>query len=360
LERIHFVQWIRVFLISLVVAHHAAQPYGPTGGEWPVDDPVTTAWLGPFFGLNAAYFMGFFFLIAGYFTPGAHDRKGGAAFVRDRLTRLGIPLLVFAFLVFPVVGYALGDSADGFPSFYLFTYLGRWQIEMGHLWFVAQLLVFGLLYAMWRRFGRPGEGAHGGAPSPPGERAILLYAVALGVVGALVRSFYPQDDWVRILWLIPAEPAHLPQYASLFVIGLMAGRGGWFRTISSAIGIRWFLIGVVAFVLAGSRRDIFPFLDPELSWGFLEAFVCVGMILGLTAFFRRYCDKPSRLLDRLDSNVYGVYLLHIFVVVALQMAILDVALSATAKFLIVTALGLPITFALSTALRSIPAVRRVV
>jgi fucose 4-O-acetylase-like acetyltransferase len=358
LERIHFVQWIRVFLISLVVAHHAAQPYGPTGGEWPVDDPVNTAWLGPFFGLNAAYFMGFFFLIAGYFTPGAYERKGGAGFVRDRLIRLGIPLLVFTFLIFPIVGYALGDRRETLISYYLFTYLGRWQIEMGHLWFVAQLLVFGLLYAMWRAFRVP-QGQSEGNPPPPGDLAILLYATTLGVVGALVRSMYPQDDWVRILWLLPTEPAHLPQYASLFVIGIIAGRGGWFRTIPSATGARWFVVGVVAFLLAGSRRDIVPFLAPELSWGVLEAFVCVGMILGLTVFFRRHCDKASRWLDRLDANVYGVYLLHIFVVVALQMAILDVALSATAKFLIVTAFGLPITFALSAALRSIPAVRRV-
>ena len=62
---LYFVQWLRVFLISLVVAHHAGQPYGPTGGEWPVDDPVSSPWLGPFFALNAAFFMGFFFLLSG-------------------------------------------------------------------------------------------------------------------------------------------------------------------------------------------------------------------------------------------------------------------------------------------------------
>ena len=59
--RLYFVQWRRVFLVSLVVAHHAGQPYGPTGGEWPVDDPVSSPWLGAFFAFNAAFFMGFFF-----------------------------------------------------------------------------------------------------------------------------------------------------------------------------------------------------------------------------------------------------------------------------------------------------------
>ncbi len=69
-KRLYFVQWLRVFLISLVVAHHAAQPYGPTGGEWAVSDPASSDLLLPFFAINAAFFMGFFFLVSGYFVSG--------------------------------------------------------------------------------------------------------------------------------------------------------------------------------------------------------------------------------------------------------------------------------------------------
>lgn len=46
---------------------------------------------------------GFFFLISGFFTPASFDRKGGRAFVRDRLLRLGVPLLVFLLLLRPLV-----------------------------------------------------------------------------------------------------------------------------------------------------------------------------------------------------------------------------------------------------------------
>ena len=37
-----FVDVLRVAVIVLVVAFHAAQPYGPTGGEWPVTDPANS------------------------------------------------------------------------------------------------------------------------------------------------------------------------------------------------------------------------------------------------------------------------------------------------------------------------------
>jgi len=300
MPRLYFVQWLRVFLIALVVAHHAGQPYGPTGGAWPVHDQPTAVWLTPFFGLNAAYFMGFFFLIAGYFSPGSFDRKGAGKFVSDRLIRLGIPLLVVVLFVFGPLIYLSGDRDVSFLSFFFSTYIGQWHVEMGPLWFLAQLLVYDLLYALWRvglaRQGRSDDWK----PSPPGDRAILVYALALAIAGALVRVFYPQDVWVRILWVIPAELAHMPQYVSLFVIGLLAGRGEWFIRIPSAIGSRWFVVGAAAFVAGIGLffvRDRLPEgINFGVVWGFFEGFVCVGMILGLTVFFRRWLNQAEPLL----------------------------------------------------------------
>ncbi len=40
--RLYFVDALRVTLTILVVAHHAGQAYGPTGGEWPVSEPRRT------------------------------------------------------------------------------------------------------------------------------------------------------------------------------------------------------------------------------------------------------------------------------------------------------------------------------
>ena len=60
---------LRVALTFLVIAHHAAQAYGPNGGGWPIFNDERSAVLGPFFSVNAAFFMGLFFLIAGYFVP---------------------------------------------------------------------------------------------------------------------------------------------------------------------------------------------------------------------------------------------------------------------------------------------------
>ena len=100
-----------------------------------------------------------------------------------------------------------------------------------------------------------------------------------------------------------------------------------------------------AWVIAFSERTA-----AESSW----------LILGLSVFFRTYLAAPGRWLGRLDENVYGVYVIHVFVLVGLQSAIVDIALPALTKFAIVTVVGLIMSFGLAAALRRIPGVARVV
>jgi glucan biosynthesis protein C len=44
---------------------------------------------------NQSYFMGFFFLIAGFFTPGALDRKGVGRFVREYAAMFTVGVLAY-------------------------------------------------------------------------------------------------------------------------------------------------------------------------------------------------------------------------------------------------------------------------
>ena len=80
-ERLFFVDNLRVWIIMLVVAHHAGQAFGPTGGVWLVFNPEQVGMLDAFFYVNASFFMGLLFLISGYFSAFSCERKGAGRFL---------------------------------------------------------------------------------------------------------------------------------------------------------------------------------------------------------------------------------------------------------------------------------------
>ncbi len=150
--RLLFVDNLRIGLIMLVVAHHVGQAYGPTGGWWYFSSPEQAPVLGAFFTVNRSFFMSLFFMISGYFLPQSFDRKK-KGFLRDRFTRLGIPLLVFFLAIIPVMMYAYhinfrSYGPISFLSYYTHFYFGHgprpphwvgpgWpDMNFGHLWFV--------------------------------------------------------------------------------------------------------------------------------------------------------------------------------------------------------------------------------
>ena len=97
-RRMFYLDTLRVVLTVLVVLHHIGQAYGPTGGAWPVQEATRAAVLGPFFTVNRSFFMSLFFMISGFLAVGALERHGFSRFVRSRLVRLGIPVLVFGLI----------------------------------------------------------------------------------------------------------------------------------------------------------------------------------------------------------------------------------------------------------------------
>jgi len=129
-ERLHWVDGLRLLAVTVVVAHHAGQAYGPTGGAWPVFESERSLLLGPFFTVNAGFGMGLFFLLAGYFVPGALSRKGTFKFITDRLVRLGVPLIVVGFGIFALIGWFDYEGDQGFFAFYFDTYIGEWLVQL--------------------------------------------------------------------------------------------------------------------------------------------------------------------------------------------------------------------------------------
>ncbi|HXZ17124.1 MAG TPA: acyltransferase, partial [Roseiarcus sp.] len=147
---------LRASVTLLVLFHHAAITYGASG-DWYYTEVrpgsgLSSQLMSLFTGFNQAFFMGLFFLLAGYFTPGAVKRRGAAAFMRERALRLGLPLIVY-FLILSPATMALAATARGRNFFTALVY--NWthgRMEPGPLWFCEALLIFAALYLAMRVF----------------------------------------------------------------------------------------------------------------------------------------------------------------------------------------------------------------
>lgn len=311
-SRLAFLDNLKAFLAALVVFHHAGQPYGPTGGSWPIFHAEKFRLLGPFFHTNASFFMGLFFLISAYFLPKAFDRKGPAGFLADRLSRFGVPVLAYGLILFPAYEHYLNGKAwaDSFLPF-----------QWAHLWFLGHLLAYALLYTLWRIWrGTPMEGQR--TLSFPSNKALLLYAVGLAAVDMVVRTWYPIDYWAR--FVLTAEVAHLPQYASLFLFGLVASRQHWLENIPQKTGRIWLGVAIVATVARfGYTMAHAGFISgdgfaDDLAWNLWEALICVGMCIGLPYLFSRRVAGEGRFARFAGGSAFSTYVLHLPILVLVQ------------------------------------------
>ena len=373
--RLAYVDKLRVALVMLVVAHHAAQAYGPTGGSWPITNPTISPVLGPFFAVNAMFFMGLFFLISGYFVPRSFDRKGGVEFMKGRVVRLLIPALFFGWLIFaPLIYLAQGESMS-LVEYVQYMYGMSWQLPYIHLWFLLHLVLYSTGYLLWRQT-RKGQNEKESAVPLPTALVILIFIIALALVSFIVRIWYPIDRWAALFWLIPAEIAHLPQYIALFTLGILAYRGDWLRKFPTRSGMIWLGIGLFAaaayyvYNLWGAQLfyDVFGTGIIEtggLDWRSLvfcmwEAVVCVSLCIGLLVLFReRINKKPGRVLAAMIGAAYAVYIIHWWVVVGIQAGFEAVDLAPFIKFVLVAILAIALSFFLGHLMRLIPGVKKI-
>jgi fucose 4-O-acetylase-like acetyltransferase len=329
-SRLNYFDNLRVFLTILVVIHHAGQPYGPTGGAWPFFHATKFALLGPFFHVNASFFMGLFFLLSGYFVPPAYDRKGAAHFLKDRFRRLGIPVLLWGFLVYPLATLAIGGKVDHF--------------EWAHLWFLGHLMVYSLSYAAYRQV-RASRPVRTTTRPFPGSLAITGYVAALAIVSTIVRIWFPMDKWIT--FPVRTELAHLPQYCSLFLFGVAAYRYRWLERIPARTGKLWLGIGLAAVAVRFSYQG-WPL--PALAWNLWEALLCAGLCVGLVYWFQQHVQGKSKLA----RNAYGVYLVHIPILVGVQLAFEHTRLGPLALTIVTGAITLVLSYRCTSALRRIP------
>ncbi|WP_337103536.1 acyltransferase family protein [Paenibacillus sp. YIM B09110] len=368
-KRLFFLDNIRVFLTILVIIFHTSIAYG-AAGSWILEDVdksevnATIVLLTIFTAVCQSFFMGLFFFISSYFLPTSLERKGMSRFLKERLVRLGIPLLIYYFVIGPMtVWFAKFRDQQTLVQFYKDNVWSfRWTF-FGPAWFLEASIYFTLFYILFS-FITKGRLKKKSILFPNGKKLVVV-AIVIGLIAFVVRLVYPTGTGPLELQL-----GYFPSYILLFIAGIIAQRQGWLEQIPEKLQRiwTWIAIGMIPvlplglILTGGLEGDVHfegGFNIQALLYAIWEPFICLGIILFLFSFFQRRFNKTSVLSRWFSENAYTVYLIHPPIIVGWTLAFHGIGLPVIVKWIIVSALSVFACFIVASAIRVVTYARRV-
>jgi glucans biosynthesis protein C len=241
------------------------------------------------------------------------------------------------------------------------------DVNFGHLWFVEHLVLYGVVYSLFRLVTKKREINNGPARNRrelffPSTARIGFFAVLLCAVTFAIRVKYPLYAWIGLFGFLQIEPAHIAFYLSMFFIGIVAYRNDWLAQLPGKTGKLWSVIGLASatvIALLPVEGKYFGGLNAySFAYALFESFSCLGLIIGLLYQFWRYCNSQSALMEALARNSYLVYILHLPIVVLYQYLFSFARIDPYLKFAVVSILAIPSTVCVSYLARKIPFVAK--
>jgi glucan biosynthesis protein C len=357
-QRLAYLDNLRILLVVGVIAVHAAITYG-LDGSWYLEsydqmtgsvvDLVTVV-----LGIGWLFGLGLFFMVAGRLSGPSLDRKGPRRFARERLIRLGIPLVAYTLVISPFLEY-VDYRWNGGGTRALWPFIGEqvWHLAPGPTWFLEALLAFTLGYALLRQLRPQAE--------PPPRRALRGWQVAAITLAIAVTSFA-----IRFAFPVGSEQFHLqlamfPQYAILFSLGVAARRRGWLEALGPNLRRPCALAGAIASLAlpavlvaggffegdAGQDRFAGGWHWQAVAGAAIEGVLATCMSLYAVGYFRRRHNRLQPLARRMAPAAYGAFVVHPPVLVGLALAVQPLPVPAELKFVAVLMAGVTGAFGLA-------------
>jgi len=355
-QRLHALDAVRAGALLLGVAFHATLSFLPGPQFWVVRDVPSDA-LGNFFFVAHIFRMAAFFLIAGYFGRMLLHRRGTAGFIRNRLVRITLPLLVFwPFLFAGIVacfiwGAGVTAAASGTPmpsgpppalTAATFPLTHLWFLYVLTLFYAAALAIRGVV-TLIDRSGWLRDGVIDRA-----MRAITATPAAAPILAApLAFVFATQATWFARGGIPTPDTGFVPNLTAVIGFGTAFGFGWllqrqpvllgsirrlWAVNLVVAVGLT---AGCLALLGDSNGYAPFPAGGTRTALAACYAVATWSWTLGLTGAALRFLTRERPAIRYVADASYWIYLMHLPVVMALQVWVFAIPLPALVKWAVV-------------------------
>lgn len=343
---------IRAILSTLVILHHVICAYNGGGdyyGEIPSRHLNTLFSI--ILGVNQSFFMGFFFLIAGYFLVGSYKKKGEAGVLGDRMWRLCFPIFIFGYLLHPL-SIAFGAAANGAGFWTTLSELfAKNRFGYGPLWFNKALILFiaawcflpsmkfNLLRRIWPK---------------SFHLRVLLLIVITATSAFIIRLWIPSGEK-----LFDMKIGYFASYIVLFAVGLLTAERRILEEITWKKALPWLIVTLITFPSPKIIGDLFPrpgvspnggLNIPSLLYASWEPLMAAGIILSMLAFFRTWKYSGTPFCRRVGDAAFMAFIIHSPVTAGSFWFAKKVSSGTGVHFIVSAVFSVIITFILADAL----------
>jgi hypothetical protein len=208
------------------------------------------------------------------------------------------------------------------------------------------------------------------------ERPAVFFAVLLGVTASLYipgRVHFGPGSWFEF-GPFSVQHGRVLLYATYFFFGAGLGAANFDRGLLSGDGRLaksswgWAILALVPYsvmwALIYIKREILgnPVRLPnwyEATYGFFFAAFSVAIMFVILAYFLRFKQSGWSILDPMQPDAYGMFLVHYPIVLWLQYWLFDFDIPAIAKALIAFVITVILSWGATEVLRKIPGARHV-
>lgn len=311
IERRYDIDWLRNLGILLLFPFHSARVFDYWDPFY-VKNEVMSWGASWFIAVTSYWFMPLLFWLAGSASWYALRFRSGSEYIKDRFSRLLIPLLVGILLVIPPQGYYArllhsGESGNYFVFLQKFFtdfsdlsgYFGTFT--PAHLWFILYLFVFSVaalpLFQYWMKDSVQNKlqrAAH--VLSHPA--VFLLLVIPLTVTLAL-----PAPGGQNIAY-----------YLLIFVIGFLACTDSRYQDMFNRIRFKALIAVIIliplAMVLMYNARGAADFSAISILLAFLSTLNMLLTLIVILGYGNKFLNVKHKLLPYLNEAAFPVYILH--------------------------------------------------
>ena len=340
------VDWLREVGIMVVVVIHVLEVFNPWD-SWHVSNPERSRIAGEIVVFFAPWIMPLLMLVAGSSAYYALERRPVRRFVRERILRLLVPLIVGILVLVPPQVYLErrleGEFSGPFLAFYPHFFEGlypRGNLSWHHLWFLAHLFVYSLvalpLFLHWR--------------TANGHRQLQRIARWCAGPFGLLWLAVPLVLERHLLWWLLSDRMVLTSdwanHAILFVAYVYGYMLVAEPELTSAVDRQWksalMLAGVVSAGLwALAWRGLLPNgLPKPYAPGYLAFWSAYGLgawawMVAALGFVRGHPHGETAVLRYARGRSYAWYLLHQPMVIAVAVVVIPTHWSLGAKLAVI-------------------------